>query len=70
MLVKLVDFVKTSFTEHFRRMIKSRKIDNFLYQHSKHTNHSPPSPISIQPVEKIFYDGNSTKNIGIFSGKN
>ena len=41
-------------------MKKPRKIDNFPYRHFKHTNHSP-SNISIQPVEKIVYDGNSTK---------
>ena len=44
----------------------TRKIDNFLYRHFKQTNHSTSS-ISIQPVEKITYDDNSTKRyINIF----
>ena len=34
-------------------------IDNILYRHFKHINHSS-SLISIQPVEKM-YDDNSTK---------
>ena len=42
------------------RIKKPCKIDNFLYRHFKQTNHSTSS-ISIQPVEKITYDDNSTK---------
>ena len=53
-------FLKTRFSEHYRRTKKPRKIDNFLYMHFKQTNHSTSS-ISIQPVEKITYDDNSTK---------
>ena len=53
-------FLKTRFSEHYRRMKKPRKIDNFLYRHFKQTNHSTSS-ISIQPVEKITYGDNSTK---------
>ena len=41
-------------------MKKPSKINYFLYKHSKQTNHSL-SNISIQPVEKNFYDGNFTK---------
>ena len=51
-------FPKTRFSEHYRRIKKPRKIDNFLYRHFKQTNHST-SRISIQPVEKITYDDNS-----------
>ena len=60
MLAKLVDSQKTRFSEHFRRITKPRKIDQFLDRHFKQTNHSTSS-ISIQPVEKITYGDNSTK---------
>ena len=53
-------FLKTRFSEHYRRTKKPHKIDNFLYRHFKQTNHSTSS-IYIQPVEKIIYDDNSTK---------
>ena len=53
-------FLKTRFSEHYRRTKKPREIDNFLYRHFKQTNHSTSS-ISIQPVEKIIYGDNSTK---------
>ena len=53
-------FLKTRISENYRRTKKPRKIDNFLYRHFKKTNHSTSS-ISIQPVEKITYDDNSTK---------
>ena len=53
-------FLKTRFSEHYRRTKKPYKIDNFLYRHFKQTNHSTSS-ISIQPVEKITYGDNSTK---------
>ena len=62
-------FLKTRFSEHYRRTKKPRKIDNFLYRYFKQTNHSTSS-ISIQPVEKITYGDNSTKNIKIFLGMN
>ena len=45
-------FLKTRFTDHYPRMKKPRKIDNYFYRYSKLTNHSP-SHISIQQVEKI-----------------
>ena len=41
-------------------MKKPSKIYNFLSKHFKQTYHSLCN-ISIQPVEKIFNDGNSTK---------
>ena len=53
-------FIKTRFSEHYRRTKKHRKIDNFLYRYFKQTNRSTSS-ISIQPVEKIIYGDNSTK---------
>ena len=53
-------FLKTRFSEHYRRTKKTRKVDNFLYRHFKQTNHSTGS-ISIQPVEKIIYGDNYTK---------
>ena len=52
--------LKARFSEHYRQIKKPRKIDTFLYRHFKQTNHSTSS-ISIQPVEKITYDDNSTK---------
>ena len=54
-------FLKPRFSEHYRRIKNPRKIDNFLYRHFKQANHSTSS-ISIQPVEKITYDDNSTKS--------
>ena len=53
-------FLKTRFSEHYRRMKKPRNIDNFLSRHFKQTKHSTSS-ISIQPVEKITFGDNSTK---------
>ena len=56
--------LKTRFSEHYCRIKKPHKIDNFLCRHFKQiknkTNHSTSS-ISIQPVEKITYDDNSSK---------
>ena len=52
-------FLKTRFSEHYRRTKKPRKIDDFFYRHFKQTNHSTSS-ISIQPVENITYGDNST----------
>ena len=52
-------YLKTRFSEHYRRIKKPHKIDNFLYRQFKQTNHSTSS-ISIQPVEKITYDDNSS----------
>ena len=52
-------FLKTKISEHYHRMKKPCKIDNFLHRHCKQTNHSPSS-ISMQPIEKITYDVNST----------
>ena len=46
-------FLKTRFTEHYRHIKMSHKIDNFLHRHFKLTNHSP-SHISIQLVENIY----------------
>ena len=60
MLAKLVDFYKLDFLSTIVEQKSLAKIDNFLYRHFKHTNHSTSS-ISIQPVEKITYGDNSTK---------
>ena len=46
-------FLKTRFTEDYRRMEKPCKIDSFLHRHFKLTNYSP-GHISIQLVEKIY----------------
>ena len=62
-------FLKTRFTEDYRRTEKPCKIDNFLHRHFKLTNHSP-SLISIQLVEKIYMMIIQLKDIGIFSGMN
>ena len=59
-MATLVDFQKLDFIEHYRRIKKPCKIDNFLYRRFKQTNHSTSS-ISIQPVEKFTYGDNSTK---------
>ena len=53
-------FLKTRFSEHYCQIKKPCKTDNFLYMHFKQTNHFTSS-ISIQPVEKITYDDNSSK---------
>ena len=53
-------FLKTRFSEHYRRTKKTSKIDLFLYRHFKQTNYSTSS-ISIQPVEKITSCEKSTE---------
>ena len=50
--------LKTRFGEHYRKIIKTKKIDTFLYQHFKRTGQSP-SNVLVQPVEKLSYDENS-----------
>ena len=40
-------------------MKKPKQFDTFLYQHFKRTGHSP-NDISVQPVEKITYQENSS----------
>ena len=47
------------FGEHYRRIRKPKNNDTFLYQHFKHTGHSP-NDVIVQPVEKISYDENSS----------
>ena len=51
--------LKSRFGEHYHKIIKAKKIDTFLYQHFKHTGHSP-SIVLVQPVEKLSYDENSS----------
>ena len=56
--------LKKRFGEHYRRMNKPKKIDNFLYRHFKRKGHTP-AKILVQPVEKITYDANSTSRFKI-----
>lgn len=56
--------LKKRFREHFYKMKKPKKLDNFLYRHFKQTGHSPNN-ISIQPVEKINFDVNATRRFKI-----
>ena len=51
--------LKNRFGEHYRKINKPKKIDNFLYQHFKRTGHSPDN-ILVQPVEKWINDENSS----------
>ena len=51
--------LKNRFGEHYRKIKKPKKIDTFLYQHFKRTGHSPEN-VSVQPVEKLIYDENSS----------
>ena len=52
------------FGEHFRRMKKPKPIDTFLYRHFKLTGHSP-NDVSVQPLEKLSYDKNSSSRFKI-----
>ena len=45
--------LKKLFGEHYRRMNKPKKIDNFLYWHFKRKGHTPAN-ILVQPVEKLL----------------
>ena len=54
--------LKTSFSEHFRKMKKPKKFDIFIYRHFKSNGHSP-SKIVIQPLKKIIYDPNSSTRL-------
>ena len=56
--------LKKRFGEHYRRMNKPKKIDNFLYRHFKRRGHTPAN-ILVHPVEKITYDANSTSRFKI-----
>ena len=43
--------LKKRFGEHYRKIKKKhKKIDTFLYQHFKHTGHSPDN-VLVQPEE-------------------
>ena len=52
--------LKTSFSEHFRKMKKPKKFDIFIYPHFKSNGHSPYK-IVIRPVEKINDPNSSTR---------
>lgn len=56
--------LKTRLNEHYRRMSKPKKTDTFLYRHFRRTGHSVNN-IVIQPVEKLYYDANSTSRFKI-----
>ena len=51
--------LKKRFSEHYHKIKKPKKIDTFLYQHFKRIGHSPDK-VLMQPVEKLFYDENSS----------
>ena len=52
-------FLKSRFSEHYRRIKKPRTIDNFLYRHFKQTIHY--TRYFYSGCWKIIYDDNSTK---------
>ena len=56
--------LKTRFNEHYHRIRKPKKTDTFLYRHFKRTGHSL-NDVSIQSMEKIYYDVNSTARFKI-----
>ena len=64
MLGKLVVLCKKRFGEHYRRMKKPNPIDTFLYQHFKLTGQLP-NDVSVQSVEKLTYDKNSSSRFKI-----
>ena len=53
MLGKLVELSKKKnrFGEHYRRLNKPNKTDNFLYRHFKRKDHTPANSL-VQPVKK------------------
>ena len=59
---KLVELSKKRFGEHYRRVNKPNKIDNFLYRHFKRKDHTPAN-ILVQPVEKISNDLKLSKDM-------
>ena len=56
--------LKIRFGDHYRRMKKPKRFDNFLYRHYKLTGHSPIK-VLVQPVEILTYDENSTPRFKI-----
>ena len=56
--------LKIRFGEHYRRMKKPKRFDNFLYRHFKRIGHSPIK-VSVHPVEIITYDENSNPRFKI-----
>ena len=56
--------LKIRFGEHYRRMKTPKIFDNFLYRHFKRTGHLP-TKVSVQPVEIITCDENSTPRFKI-----
>ena len=58
MLDKLVELCKKDLVSTIVESESPKKNETFLYQHFKHTDHSPNNVI-VQPVKKISYDANS-----------
>ena len=56
--------LKSLFGEHYRKMKKPKRFDNFPYRYLKRTGHSPTT-VSFQPAEKIIYEGNFTSKFNI-----
>ena len=56
--------LKIRFGDHYRSMKKPKRFDSFLYRHFKHTGHTL-TKVSVQPVEIITYDENSTPRFKI-----
>ena len=52
--------MKIRFREHLYQC-KNKKLKNFLYQHFRQSGHSVDN-ISIQPVEQVSYDDNTTSS--------
>ena len=65
-VAQTISTLKIRLCEHYRRMKKLKRFENFLDRHSKRAGHSPGN-VSVVNQEKNIYDENSTskfKNIG------
>ena len=49
----MLDKVRKVLVSTIVKLNKAQKIDTFLYQHFKHTGHSPDS-VLVQPVENCY----------------
>ena len=58
--------LKIRFGKHYLLMKKPKRFDSFLHRHFEHTCHSPIKD-SVQPVEMITYDGQSTSKFIIIN---
>ena len=57
--------LKSLFGEHYRKMKKPKRFDNFPYRYLKRTGHSPT--VSVQTMEKIIYKGKFTSKFNIIN---